>query len=186
MWRPRSTRVRIVLGDRLRKIVRRSETAATNSYVPERLKRLEQVFKPTPIYFVTACTAERRKLLAKDSIHDTFRSFAQAGGELGAWVGSYIFMPDHFHLFVKMDRERLTLSCWMKSLKGTLSAELRFINSKPPFWQKGFFDHVLRNRDSYSAKWLYVRENAVRAGLVSAWEHWPFLGEICDITFHGD
>jgi len=30
----------------------------------------------------------------------------------------------------------------------------------------GFFDHILRNDESYSEKWEYVRENPVRAGLV--------------------
>ena len=32
--------------------------------------------------------------------------------------------------------------------------------------RRGFFDHVLRNGESYGEKWKYVRENPVRAGLV--------------------
>jgi REP-associated tyrosine transposase len=27
-----------------------------------------------------------------------------------------------------------------------------------PLWQPGFFDHLLRNDESYSQKWEYVRE----------------------------
>ena len=45
-------------------------------------------------------------------------------------------------------------------------------------WQPGFFDHVLRNDESYAQKWEYVRENPVRAGLVSEWHEWPYQGEI--------
>src|SRR5437899_11544549 len=76
-------------------------------------------------------------------------------------------MPDHLHLFVAIDDQRINLSDWMKSLKGVVSANLRAAKKQPPYWQKGFFDHVLRSSDSYAAKWNYVRENPVRAGLVS-------------------
>jgi hypothetical protein len=48
----------------------------------------------------------------------------------------------------------------------------------PPIWQRGFFDHVLRNDESYGDKWNYVRENPVRAGLVSNPDEWPYSGEI--------
>ena len=34
-----------------------------------------------------------------------------------------------------------------------------------PFWRRGFFDHLIRNTESYAQKWDYVRENPVRAGL---------------------
>jgi REP element-mobilizing transposase RayT len=49
------------------------------------------------------------------------------------------------------------------------------------FWQRRFFDHVLRNDESYAQKWNYVRENPVRAGLVAKAEDWPYAGEIIPI-----
>ena len=42
-------------------------------------------------------------------------------------------------------------------------------------WQRGLFDHVLRNDESQ--KWNYVRDNPVRAGLVTNADDWP-SGEI--------
>src|SRR5204863_7160709 len=50
-----------------------------------------------------------------------------------------------------------------------------------PFWQRGFFDHLIRNTESYAQKWDYVRENPVRAGLVKVAEDWPYQGEIVHI-----
>jgi len=141
------------------------------------------IYQRSPIYFVTAAVAERRKVLANEEIHSTFRAFADRASNCGAWVGAYVLMPDHLHLFVAIDGERLTLSAWMKSLKGTLSSKLRAQRHAPPYWQKGFFDHVLRSGDSYSQKWAYVRENPVRAGLATDWEEWPFLGEIFGLEF---
>jgi hypothetical protein len=51
------------------------------------------------------------------------------------------------------------------------------------YWQKGFFDHILRSGESYSQRWDYVRENPVRAGFVTDWREWLFLGEVFDLEF---
>jgi putative transposase len=154
--------------------------------MPERLRRLDELLARKPIYFVTACTANRFKLLANPALHHAFRIFAERGANAGAWIGAYILMPDHLHLFVVVDSERITLSTWMKALKGAVSSELRRMGGTAPLWQKGFFDHVLRSGESYSAKWNYVRQNATRAGLAPSWEQWPYLGEIFDLEFRCD
>jgi putative transposase len=52
---------------------------------------------------------------------------------------------------------------------------------RPPIWQRGFFDHVLRNEESYAQKWEYVRDNPVRVGFVSNADDWPYAGEISTI-----
>jgi putative transposase len=39
----------------------------------------------------------------------------------------------------------------------------------------------IRNTESYAQKWDYVRENPVRAGLVSTAEKWKYQGEIVEI-----
>ena len=51
--------------------------------------------------------------------------------------------------------------------------------TEPPFaWQKEFFDHLLRSDESHAQKWDYVRDNPVRARLVSDPDEWPYQGEI--------
>src|SRR5438876_6998545 len=134
--------------------------------MPERLKRLDIVYQRSPIYFVTACVAKRRKLLANSAIDTAFKAFAASGSSCGAWIGAYVLMPDHLHLFVALDDERIRLSDWLRSLKGGLSATRREEKIAAPYWQKGFFDHVLRSQESATQKWEYVRENPTRAGLV--------------------
>ena len=68
----------------------------------------------------------------------------------------------------------------IKGLKRTIWKELP---TKPnaAFWQPGFFDHLLRNDESYAQKWEYVRQNPVRAGLVKSAEDWPYQGEVVRI-----
>jgi putative transposase len=86
-------------------------------------------------------------------------------------------MPDHVHLFVR-GRLGFVLGRWVGMLKQSLAKAPRWSRKDAQIWQEGFFDHVLRNDESYAQKWEYVRENPVRAGLVYCSEDWPYQGEI--------
>ena len=146
-----------------------------------RLRRLDHVFVDAPIYFLTTCTLGRRPILDCEPMHDAFRTFCLNSPQHSAWVGRYVLMPNHLHLFVSVDE--ISLSNWVKSLKNTLSKTLCTLGCDAPHWQKGFFDHLLRSGESYSQKWDYVRENPVRAGLVAIPEDWPYAGEIHDLEY---
>jgi putative transposase len=153
-------------------------------------------------------TEDRKPILANATVHEDFRKFCEAGLTRGVFVGKYVLMPDHLHLFVTFgdeyestlierrrsqtdatndrgepvaavsDRCLSLLSEWVKSLKNSLSKTSRGMNIPAPHWQKGFFDHVMRSEESYSEKWLYVAENPVRKRLVPRPEDWPYQGEI--------
>ncbi len=124
---------------------------------PERLTRLDFVYERWPIYFVTACTANRRPLLSNDATHNEFKKFAATGIDRCAWIGRYVLMSDHFHLFVTLDEERLSLSQWVKSLKGTLSAQFRRLELSPHIGRRAFLttfceasDHIPRNGNMFA------------------------------------
>lgn len=152
----------------------------------ERLRRLETTYERQPIYFVTACTAERRPLLANELVHEAFLRFVEQAPDRGAWVGRYVLMPDHIHLFVSLEPDRMGLSAWGGSLKKGISKVLRERGESSPHWQKGFFDHVMRGGESYSQKWDYVRVNPVRAGLVARADDWPYAGEVHALEYRKD
>ena len=145
-----------------------------------RLKRLERLFADQPVYFITICTHDRKRLLDKIYMHETFKSFAQQAASHGVFVGSYVLMPDHLQLFATLSSDTMPVSLWIKSLKNSLSKTLRQKEIHALHWQKGFFDHVLRSEESYAEKWDYVARNPVRAGLVNCPEDWPFRGEVYD------
>jgi putative transposase len=87
-------------------------------------------------------------------------------------------MPDHVHLFAAFSPVSPTLPEWMKGLKAVVARHLKNRQVSAPYWQERFFDHVMRSAESYGQKWLYVRDNPVRAGLVAHWADWPYQGEI--------
>ena len=143
-----------------------------------RLKRLDWLYTSYPIYFVTACTQGRRPLLAQEVVHEALVAYFMKGAERGVAVGRYILMPDHLHLFVAFAPQAPKLSEWVKGLKRAVVIVLNQSGIAGPFWQRGFFDHVLRSAESYGQKWSYVQENPVRAGLATRASDWPFQGEI--------
>jgi REP element-mobilizing transposase RayT len=151
-----------------------------------RLSPLDLVFVRSPIYFITACTQNRRNILATPAIHETFLRFGEEGPSHGSWIGAYVIMPNHLHVFVTTDDQKITISAWMKSLKNTISKTLRENGIASPHWQKTFFDHLLRSSESYSEKWNYVSENPVRAGLVPSAEDWPYVGEIFALEYRSE
>jgi putative transposase len=105
-----------------------------------------------------------------------FVNYAMRAEFFNVAVGRYVIMPDHLHFFVRGGHD-FVLSEWVKGLKRGVSKAFASTTGRPT-WQPGFFDHLLRNDESYAQKWIYVRENPVRAGLVKAAEDWPYAGEI--------
>jgi putative transposase len=143
-----------------------------------RLSRLDQIFIEHPVYFITACTFDRKEILNNTEIHETFCCFCKEGLKRNIFIGRYVLMPDHLHLFASFPDSPHVLSNWVKSLKNKLSQQFRLKKIPAPHWQKGFFDHVLRSQESYDKKWMYVFQNPVRAKLVSDASAWKYQGEI--------
>jgi REP-associated tyrosine transposase len=144
---------------------------------------LDIIFPRRPVYFVTCCTYRRRAYLATARVHQSFIKFAQrAQIDFGIAVGRYVILPDHLHLFAALPGD-VKLGDWIGTLKRVVGRAVDTYGFGDPVWQRGFFDHVLRSCESYSQKWNYVRENPVRAGLVSHADDWPYSGEIVDIYF---
>jgi putative transposase len=143
-----------------------------------RLTRLAWVYTEAPVYFITAVTHERRRILADNEAHEVFRKYCLAARDHGVLVGRYVLMPDHLHAFVCIPPGAVGLSEWLKSMKNVMSKCWRHRGMAAPHWQKGFFDHLLRSDESYTEKWRYVRDNPVRAGLCVTADDWPYAGQI--------
>lgn len=70
----------------------------------------------------------------------------------------------------------------MRFWKTTVSKSL--MAREGTLWQTDFRDTQLRRHESYAAKWEYVRQNPVRAGLVKHADEWPYQGELNLLRWH--
>jgi putative transposase len=127
------------------------------------------------------------EILNTEEVHDAFTDYCRRALNHSIAGGRYVLMPDHIHFFVQ-GNSNFNLGLWIRGLKRVVAAavaggrkQINSASSQHSIWQRGFFDHVIRNTESYVQKWDYVRENPVRAGLVNKNEKWRFQGEIAVI-----
>ena len=133
------------------------------------------------IVFLTVCTKGRQPLLANRRTH---QALGEAWTQADHWlVGRYVIMPDHLHLFCAPGRLPVKpLINWVRYWKASVSKSVGA--GEGSFWQADFWDTQLRRHESYAAKWDYVRNNPVRAGLAAGPDDWPYQGEQNLLRWH--
>jgi putative transposase len=142
-------------------------------------------FADEQLVFLTCCTRGRRPVLANNDAHAVLRLiWSEAAPRNGWFVGKYLLMPDHVHLFTCPTKEAPSLARWVGLWKSLSARRLqRAIDCREGLWQEDYFDRFLRSAESYDEKWEYVRMNPIRRGLVPKPEDWPFQGIIHDLAF---
>lgn len=93
----------------------------------------------------------------------------------------YCFMPNHQHLIITGladDSDVLKVIKLYKQKTGFwLSRNMPDIE-----WQKGFYDHIIKNPKNVPKHVRYILDNPVRKKFVSYWDDYSFKGAIgCDL-----
>ena len=132
---------------------------------------------PGHYYFLTANLHGRRSLFhdpASALIVKASVDWMEANGRW-TWV-TYVLMPDHIHLVVRLAGKSDLAKCMM-TFKGFTGK--RLAASMPPdtaVWQRGYFDHHFRSDEKFYEVLFYVYWNPVRAGLAEPfatdYPHW--------------
>lgn len=79
-----------------------------------------------------------------------------------------LLMPDHLHALLSFplpEDMRKVVAGFKEMVAKRIAIE----------WQRDFFDHRLRNDESFDEKVHYIRMNPVRKGLVAKPEEWPWI-----------
>jgi len=88
-----------------------------------------------------------------------------------------VVMPDHVHLVTHKETEsaeRLSdLVCLLKSKSLYLLKKEGHVQRT--FWQRGYYEHVIRNEKDWLEKVQYMIYNPVEAGLAPSAEAYPYL-----------
>lgn len=140
--------------------------------------RLRDYSYNTPnAYFITICTDNRKNLFwqnvgviidrpinvqltnlgtfVQQSIEDIPRHYP------AVTVDHYTIMPNHIHLLLQIHSDydgrsmiAPTVSTVVRLMKGAVTKEAGY-----PIWQKGFYDHIIRNDRDYQDIWNYIDGN---------------------------
>jgi len=156
--------------------------AEKTELIPERKRnRLKNHnYGTTGVYFLTFCTRERRNQFwsryERDSRGASKYELSREGEIVDQTINTipqkyedvkicgYMVMPDHVHLllWIKPDEhgrriESTSVSQIINQLKGQVTREIG-----KSVWQKGFYDHVVRNKNDFDECLKYIRENPAK------------------------
>ena len=120
------------------------------------------------VFFITiACEPRGRNHLAHDEIWRVMEETMDRREALGQMhVRMALAMPDHLHGLFSFPAGRM--SKHVASMKQWVAKKTQVR------WQREFFDHRIRTWESMAEKVDYIRQNPVRAGLVTRSEDWPY------------
>ena len=142
-------------------------------------------FSVHPLVFLTVVTHQRRFVLSNQQACGVLRElWEKSMNQYGWFVGKYLIMPDHIHLFAVPAIVADPMASWIGSWKSLAARRLKeVVGIQPPLWQRDYFDRFLRSASSYAREWDYVAMNPVRKGLCARTEDWPWQGSIHDLRF---
>jgi putative transposase len=92
-------------------------------------------------------------------------------------VIAYCFMPDHLHLLVEGETDGSNLITFAHQVKQHTEFSYRR-RSRRRLWQRGYYEHAVRNHEATLAVARYILANPVRAGLVLEPRDYPFSGSL--------
>ena len=158
--------------------------------LPQRKRlRLKNFDYSTPgAYFVTVCTHNRKCTLSRvvGAIHESPEIQLTEYGKIVdrlintiprqslATIDRYVIMPNHIHLVIMITdsdelrairesplRGRSIISKTIGYIKMNASKEIHNRYGNEMVWQRGFHDHIIRNRNDYEKISKYIFENPI-------------------------
>ena len=125
-------------------------------------------------YFITICTKEKQKLFWSVGASCARPVLSQYGEVVleellylstvyeNVELDKTVIMPNHIHMILKLKesgRAQLapTVSQIIQQFKGKVTKQVGF-----SLWQKGFYDHIIRNETDYLRIWEYIDTNPAK------------------------
>ena len=135
-------------------------------------------------YFITICANDRKNLFWQPVGATTGRPQLSVCGRIilqniqliyrhypAVTVDHYVIMPDHIHLLLQIHADggrpmtAPTVSRIIKQFKGIVTKQIG-----RSIWQKGFYDHIIRDENDYFTKRQYIEENIAKLAEQRNWD----------------
>ena len=149
-------------------------------------------YEPGATYFFTLVTHERRGFLTSRLARRCLRAAWQYACDRRPFqTVAVCLLPDHLHCLWALPNGDADYSTRWSAIKsgftrryraaggdeGSLNASRKHRGERG-FWQRRFWEHVIRDKDEFARHLDYIHYNPVKHGLVEYPERWPWS------TFH--
>ncbi len=145
------------------------------------MTNFRRYYVPDSIVFITQVIYDRTPICGKDQHLQLLLSTLREVKRLHPFsMLAYVFLLDHFHLLIRPAGD-CTFSAVMHSLKSNFTHAYKQslgITGAMHFWQRRFWDHLIRSEEDFGRHLDYIHYNPVKHGLVpkpEQWAHSSFL-----------
>ena len=132
---------------------------------------------PGTAVFITQVVQNRQPVFRDPQMVELLRSILRTVKELHPFkVLAYVFLPEHFHILIQPTGES-NFSQIMHSLKPNFTKQVKRLTGKTEseslkFWQKRFWDHVIRDEHDLENHLHYIHFNPLKHGLIADPRNW--------------
>jgi putative transposase len=124
----------------------------------------------------TICVHHRRRLFVAGHVfHSAEKILLEALAKADCDAHVFMFMPDHCHFLIEGKSEESDLWQCVVDFKRKSGYWLTRYPTLEE-WQKGFYDHILRQDEDLIKQVRYILGNPLRKGLVEDWKAYPYKG----------
>jgi len=124
-----------------------------------RLKEFD--YKKEGPYFVTISCREKKSFFENKPLKQILvTNMEKLKNRFSITVNAYVVMPDHLHLIVTFpENNSFSLSRIIQVFKSLVTYDFRMKGNKNKIWQRGFYEHVIRNQKDFLEKMNYILNN---------------------------
>ena len=130
------------------------------------------------IVFITCVTNRRYPYLMHEENLELFMTTVKAVQRIHPFdILAYVLLPDHFHWLIQLPEDQSNFSRFMQSVKWNYTYNYKHhhnIDERLTLWQRGFYDHVIRDDKDFKFHLDYIHWNPVKHNLVVTPNKWRY------------
>ena len=140
--------------------------------------KIRRLYISNAVYFITCATKERHRIFADGADMELLRETVRKVKEIHPFqMQAYAFMYDHFHLQIFVPNTT-DISTIMHSIQRNFTLNYKKahnLTGRIKFWQRGFWDHVIRDEHDFANHFHYIHYNPVKHGQAAKPEDYPHI-----------
>ena len=137
------------------------------TYIEQDMTDIRRYYVPNAIVFITQVVQDRKPIFKNERYLELLRSTLRRAKELHPFsMLGYVFLYDHFHLLIR-PTGKSNFSQIMHSLKPNFTKAYKQsmgTTDSIKFWQRRFWDHIIRDEDDLKRHIDYIHYNPVKHG----------------------
>jgi len=123
-----------------------------------RLKNYD--YRNNGVYFITICTNFKKDIIGKEEKEILEQELLNLEKRFtGVKVDWSTIMKNHIHIIIFLNNSTVSLSRVIQVFKSITNLRMKNIGHKDVFWQRNYYEHVIRNEEVLTKIREYIENN---------------------------